>query len=309
MRRGGPLRRLGAAAGLAVALALLAGCSGPAAPGGSEGSEPGAGATTAAPHGSPRRLLALAPNLAEIAFALGLGPRVVGVSDYTTWPPAAVKLPRLGGLFDPNVERMVALEPDLALLLPSQEDVAERLRGVGVDTLTVPMESLEDLDRAIVRIARRCGVPTAGEALGARLGKELAPRPVAGAPATVISIDRPPGRTEDLLVAGPGTYLQELLARLGAANAFADAPVRYPQVGMEEVLGRAPGLIVELQPHPLTAAARGRLLADWRRFPTLPAVAAGHLTVISGSETMLIGPRLPDLYRRLERAVREAARP
>ncbi len=298
MRGTGNPGRLGVAAVLAAALALLAGCSGPApAP------------RPSALDGSPHRLLALAPNLAEIAFALGLGPRVVGVSDYTSWPPEAAKLPHLGGLFDPNVERMVALEPDLALLLPSQADVAERLRAVGVDTLTVPMESLEDLGRGIVSVAERSGVRAAGEELAARLDRQLAPRPVAGAPLTVLSIDRPPGRTENLLVAGPGTYLQELLARLGATNAFADAPNRYPQVGMEEVLGRAPGLIVELQPHPPGATGRARLLADWQRFPTLPAVAAGHLAVISGAETMLIGPRLPELYRRLEAAVREAARP
>jgi iron complex transport system substrate-binding protein len=231
------------------------------------------------------------------------------VSSYTTWPPAAAKLPRVGGLFDPNVERMVALKPDLALLLPSQEDVAERLRSVGVDTLTVHLESLEDLGRAVRSIAARCGVEAAGEALAGRLRAELAPRPVPGAPLTVISIDRPAGRTENVLVAGPGTYLQELLGRLGAKNAFADAPVRYPQVGMEEVLGRAPGLIVELQPKALDDAARRSLLADWRRFPTLPAVAGGHLAVISGPETLVIGPRLPELYRRLEQAVREAARP
>ncbi len=309
MRRAGPLRRLAArAAGLAAALTLVAACSAPAPPDRAN-ARAGSASEASAAQGSPRRLLALAPNLAEIAFALGLGPRVIGVSDYTTWPPAAAKLPRLGGLFDPNVERMVALRPDLALLLPSQEEVAERLRAVGIDTLTVHLESLEDLGRGIVQIARRCGVPAAGTELAADLHRQLAPRPVPGAPLTVISIDRPPGRSENLLVAGPGTYLQELLVRLGAANAFADAPTRYPQVGMEEVLGRAPGLIVELQPQPLDAAGRRQLLADWRRFPTLPAVAAGHLVVVSGAETMLIGPRLPQLYRRLEEAVREAAGP
>ena len=295
MRRGGRRARRLPATVLAAALALLPGCSGPA--------------PRSEPHSESGRILALAPNLAEIAFALGLGPRVVGVSRYTTWPPAAAKLPRVGGLFDPNVERMVALRPDLALLLPSQEDVAERLRSVGVDTLTVPLESLEDLDRAVRSIAGRCAVPEAGEALAGRLHTELAPRPIPGAPRTVISIDRPAGRTENLRVAGPGTYLQELLERLGAKNAFVDAPVRYPQVGMEEVLARAPGLIVELQPKALDDSARRSLLADWRRFPTIPAVAAGHLTVISGPETLVIGPRLPELYRRLEQAVREAARP
>lgn len=256
----------------------------------------------------PRRILTLAPNLTEIAFAVGLGPRVVGVSDYTSFPPEAAELPHLGGLIDPNLEGMVALEPDLAILLPSQADVAARLETLGVETLTVGIEEIADLERAVAAIAARCGVEAAGRELTARLARELLRRPLPDPPrGVVVVLDRAPGRTESLLVAGPGTFVHELVTHLGATNAFADAPTRYPQVGMEEVLSRAPEAILELRPEPLDDAARRELLADWSRYPELPAVASGRVELIAGDWTLILGPRLPRLYRAIEAALATGA--
>jgi iron complex transport system substrate-binding protein len=259
------------------------------------------------PEGAPGRVVALAPNLTEIVFALGLGDRVVGVSDYTSWPPEARQLPRLGGLVDPNLERLLALDPDLTLLLPSQEEVAVLLAGLGIATLTVEIETVDDLERAVAAVAEGLGDPEAGWELAAALRRELAPRPVAGAPATAVVLNRIPGRAEGVLVAGPNTYFDDLLGRLGAANAFADAPLRYPQVGTEEILARAPGAILELRAEPPSEALRSRLVADWRRFPGLPAAARGQVHVFGGDWALALGPRLPMLYRRMEAALRAAA--
>lgn len=280
----------------ALALASLLPACGPA-----ERGPAGAGG------GPPRRIVALAPNLTEIAFALGMGERVVGVSDYATWPPEVRELPRLGGLVDPNLERLLALEPDLVLLLPSQEEVALRLAGVGVETLVVEIETVADLEAAVAAVAERLGAPAAGRELAATLRRELAPRPLAGAPKTAVVPDRVPGRTEGLIVAGPRTYFDELLGRLGAENAFADAPLRYPQVGVEELLARKPGAILEVRAEPPSEALRRRLIADWRRFPALPAVARGDVYVLGGDWALVLGPRLPILYRRMAEALGRAA--
>lgn len=256
---------------------------------------------------APGRIVTLAPNLTEIAFALGLGPRVVGVSDYVTWPPEALDRPSLGGLFDPNLEAVVGLEPDLAIVLPSQAEVADRLERSGIETLRVTIESLDDLERGVVAVAERCAVPEAGAELAAELRRRLAPRPIPGAPRILLSVDRAPGRTENLLVAGPGTFLHEMLTRLGAENAFADSPVRYPQVGMEEVLAREPEGIVEIRATTVAPEMVERLLADWRRYPGLPAVDGDALAVVGEDYALIPGPRLPLLYDRLEEVVRRAA--
>ncbi|HEX3127506.1 MAG TPA: ABC transporter substrate-binding protein, partial [Thermoanaerobaculia bacterium] len=172
-------------------LALLLGCRG-------EGTPP-------QPKGPavPRRIVALAPNLSETLFALGLGDRVVGVGDFSTWPPEAADKPRLGGLFDANLERIVSLKPDLAVLLPSEKDLAAKLQPLGIEVLTIPNESLADIEKSFTTVADRCGVPDAGARLTADWRTGLAPRPVPGKPRVVISVGRQEGRLADVLVAGP----------------------------------------------------------------------------------------------------------
>lgn len=265
----------------------------------------------------PTRIVTLAPSLTETVYALGLGDRVVGVSDYSAWPPEAARKPRLGGLFNPDLERLLGLRPDLVLLLPSQRDLAARLGSLGIASATVPSESLDDVERSFVTLGDRCGRSAAGRALAARFHAALAPRPVArvsdgsggaGRPLAVfLAVGREPGRLGNVLAAGPGTYLHELATRLGARNVFADAPARYPQVGLEEVVARAPDAILELAGDPLPAAQQRRLIADWRSLPRLPAVAGERVSVIAGSYVLTPGPRLPRLYEEMAAALRRAA--
>jgi iron complex transport system substrate-binding protein len=273
--------------------------------------EPAARPTSKGASGVPSRIATLAPSLTETVYALGLGDRVVGVSDYSAWPPEAAQKPRLGGLFNPDLERTVGLKPDLALLLPSQRDVAAKLERLGIASLVVPSESLQDIERSFVAVGDRCGAAAAGRDLAARFHAALAPRPVAvvaGRPLRVLlAVGREPGRLANVLAAGPGTFLNELLARLGARNVFADAPALYPQVGLEEVVARAPDVIRELQNDPLPDARKRQLVADWSRLPRVPAVAAGRISVIAENYVLIPGPRLTRLYEDMAAALRRAA--
>jgi iron complex transport system substrate-binding protein len=255
----------------------------------------------------PRRIVSLAPSLTETLYALGLGERVVGVDDYSVWPAAATSRARIGGLFNPNLEKIVSLRPDLAVLLPSEHDVAAKLKGLGIDSLIVPAETLADIERSFVVIARRCGAAAAGERLAAAWRAELAPRPVPGALKAMLSVGRQPGRITGILAAARGTFLDELLARLGGVNAFADAATRYPQVGLEEVVARAPQVILELRSEPAPPPVVATLIHDWRQLPTVPAVRGGRIFVIAGDYVLVPGPRLPQLYREMRQALLGAA--
>jgi iron complex transport system substrate-binding protein len=288
---------------LALLLALLAAAGAGCGPGGA------AGAGGAPPAAAPKRIVSLAPNLTETLFALGQGGRVVGVDDYSVWPPEVAGKARLGGLFNPNLERIVALRPDLAVALPSERDIADKLRRLGVDALIVPAESLADVERSFRSIAARCGEAPAGERLAAAWRAALAPRPVAGAPRVMLSVGRQPGRLAGMLAAARGTFLDELLRLLGGIDVFADSPSRYPQVGMEEVVARAPQVILELRSEPAPPAVVAALAADWRELPSVPAVRDGRIFVIAGDYVLVPGPRLPDLYRRMREALTAAGRP
>lgn len=292
-RRGRPRPPLGAV--LFVLLVLL-GCEGAPSPANQGGA--GEGASPA-----PHRIIALAPNLTETLFALGLGDRVVGVGAFSTWPAEAAKKPRLGGLFDANLERIVSLKPDLAVLLPSQKDLADKLRPLGIGSILVPNETLAEVERSFTVVAQRCGVPEAGERLAAEWRAGLAPNPLPGKPRVLVSAGRAEGRLADLLVAGPDTFYQELLDRLGAVNVFADAPVRYPKVSLEEVVARAPDVILELRYEDISPDVRRRLATDWNQLGDVPAVRSKRVHVIAGDFTVIPGPRLPRLYAEMREAL------
>ncbi|HXU30715.1 MAG TPA: helical backbone metal receptor [Thermoanaerobaculia bacterium] len=261
---------------------------------------------------APQRLISLAPSVTETLFALGLGDRVVGVGDYTFWPAEALKKPRIGGLIDPNLERITALRPDLAVLLPSERDIGTKLAPLGVETLIVHNESLADIEASFRTIAARCGVPEAGEKLAVSWHTDLAPRPLvssSAAPKVLMVVERQAGRLGELYVAGPGTYLDELLGRLGGLNVFADAPNLYPQASLEAIVARKPDLIFELRSDEPSEAARRDLIADWQPLAAVPAVKEGRIRVIAGNFTLIPGPRLPQLYKAMATAMAQPSPP
>jgi len=251
--------------------------------------------------------VALTPSVEETLFALGLGKRVVGVGDYCLWPPEARSLPRLGGLFNPNLERIVSLKPDLAVLIPSERDLGGKLGRVGIASLVVKNENLADVEQSFREIARRCGVPAEGERLAARWKQDLAPRPLSWKPKVMLSVGRQSGRLVDVLAAGPGTFFDDLLLRMGGVNAFADAPTRYPQVSLEEVMARAPDVILELRSDPVKPDVAAQLLKDWDQLPQVPAVRQRHIAVLAGDYVVIPGPRLPQLYREMRAALENSA--
>lgn len=271
---------------------MVGACAGPA-------QRPPAGAD-----GRPaERLIAVAPSLVEVLFALDLDERVVGVGDYVQWPPAAAAKPRIGGLYDPRLERIVALAPDLAVLLPSEERLAGELARLGVETLIVPQETLADVEESIRVLAARLGAEERGRRLAAELRRGLARRARDPAPRVLLLVARERGRLAQLTAVGAGTFLAEIVERLGAQNVLADAGQPYPQISLETVLERRPEVIVELQPETLTPAAAAALAAEWERFPRLPAVAGGCVAVVAGGHVLLPGPRLPRLRDELDRAL------
>jgi iron complex transport system substrate-binding protein len=286
---------------LLLSLLLLPACRG------REGGSPAAGSTAATP---ARRIISLTPSLTETLFALGLGDRVAGVGDYTYWPDEAVRKPHLGGLFNPNLERIVSLRPDLAVLGPSERDLGAKLRPLKIDVLVVPNETLADVERSFQTIARRCGVPEAGDRLAAEWRAGLAPRPLPGTPLKVIlSVGRPSGRLGEITVAGHGTFLDELLGRMGAVNAFTDSPTLYPQIGAEEIVARKPDAVLELRSDPQTPAQAAAIVHDWQILSEVPAVRNHAVEVIADTFVLLPGPRLPQLYRAMREALLKVRQP
>lgn len=277
---GGPRQRTGVLAALVFGALLAAGC------------RPAPSARRAA----PQRIVAVAPNLVEILFELGLAERVAGVGSHCMWPPEVAGKPRIGGLLDPRLEEIAALEPDLAILLPSEQSLAQALEGLGIEVLVTPIETLDDIVRTAQVIGHRVGKEASGRELAARLREAVAPSARGAGIDAVLVVGREPGSLAEIYVAGSGTFLDELLARLGGVNVLADSPVRYPRVSLEEILSRAPRVVIELQSLTLSASVRAQLIADWEA--AMPA-SPPCVTILEGDHVLVPGPRVGLLYKDL----------
>lgn len=248
----------------------------------------------------PQRVIAIAPGVVEMLFELGLGDRVVGVGDYAKWPKQVAQKPQLGGLFNARLEAIAALRPDLAVLLPSEENLALDLEQMGVEVLTVRSDTIGDVEEMAILIAARCGVPEAGEVFLERWKRALAPTTTGKSIRVLLSVTREPGRLADVLVGGPGTFLDELLGRLGATNVMADVGLAYPQVGLEEIMVRDPEVIIELQAAPGDYEA---LRQDWSLLGADTPLADACVQVLAGDHVLIPGPRLLRLYDELWQAL------
>lgn len=245
----------------------------------------GVAVTLAAP---ARRIVTLAPSLAELAFAAGAGDRVVGVSTFTDYPEAAARLPVVGSHGRVDVERIIALRPDLVLAWQSgnpARDIA-RLERLGVPVFVTEPRRLEDIPRILRAIGALTGVQGSAESAAAafdaearRLGAPPGVRPVR----VFVEIWHDP-----LLTVTDAHLIGDLVARCGGENVFATAPLLAPQVAREQLLARDPEVIVSSA----GTDDRAEALARWRDMPGLRAVREGRVHAVDARLIHRQGPRI-----------------
>ena len=273
---------------LLLALPLLGACGGRPAP----------------PATSPAaRVVSLAPSITEIVYALGAGDRLVGVCAQCDYPPAAARLPRVGGYLVPSVEAVVAARPDVVLVVPSpgNRDAVRAVEQAGVRVVVVQDRTLADLWASMRAVAAALGRPEAGEHLVTDVQRRLdaVHGRVAGLPPRRVLLVV--GHTP-LVVAGHGTLQDELVAAAGGVNVAADAGGVWPQISLELVVARAPEVIVDAAMG--TEEGRHDLFAG---LPTVPAVRDGRVVAFAGEAIFRAGPRVPEAARDLAAAIHPEA--
>jgi len=245
------------------------------------------------------RVVSLNPSLTEILLALDARAALVGVDDYSARASHEVAaLPRVGGLFDPSLEAIVALEPDVVALVPSaeQRDLRARLEALGIEVLVLENHTLAQLLASIETLGARVGRAEPARERVAAIRKALADaeRAAQGRPRVraVLVLQREP-----LFLVGRGSYLDSLLTAAGADNVAASFPDAYPRVDVEWLIAAAPALILDASEDPEPA------LAHWQRWPSLPAVANGRVVPLVASDVTLPGPHLERALAILAKAV------
>jgi iron complex transport system substrate-binding protein len=238
-------------------------------------------------NGTPQRIISLAPSNTEILFALGLGDKVVGVTDWCNYPPEALEKEEVGGFATPSVEKIVALNPDLILAKHGNpRDVIDTLAGLGLTVFGIKTTDLDDLLNDI----RRVGEITDKELEAQALTSEMASK-----------IQAVTNRTEELevrprvfyiiwhdplMTVGSGTFIHELIEKAGGVNIFQNLK-GYPRISIEDVIALNPEIII---------SSEWPAVYEWALNATELAVTAarqtGRVFTCDDDLVMRPGPRL-----------------
>lgn len=245
------------------------------------------------------RLISLNPSLTAIVLRLGGGNSLVGVDDYSArLLPEVGDRPKVGGLFDPSLESVVALRPDRVLIVAGldQQRNAERLEKLGLQVEIYPNERLDEVLENIERIGRLLGQDRAArERIRAILRMRTAVATAARGherPRTLAVLTRTP-----LFIVGGETFLDEMLEAVGARNLGRQLAKGYPRGSIEWLIGVAPDLLLDLTPGDAPAAD------FWARWPSLPAVQKDRVVDLDARQISLPGPDLDQALRALAIAV------
>lgn len=243
------------------------------------------------------RIVSLLPTATEVLFGIGAGNALVGRSAWCDYPAEALRVTSLGdALFAPNLEVIASLEPDLVLLYAggSNTTTAERLRTMGMPTLLIRTDLLEDVSKVAALLGRATGHERAADSLVAAFRSDLdaaTTRDSAGPTVFILAWGQP------LTTLGRGSFVSDLIVRAGGRNLFGDIAAPSAPVGIETVAQRHPDWTLFIT----ASDASPRVRPEWRAVPALADTS--RFLHFAGSEFMRPTPRAPGAIRELHAAL------
>jgi iron complex transport system substrate-binding protein len=256
----------------------------------------------------PQRVVVVGPSTAETLFALGVGDRIVGVSDFCR-DPRAQELDRVGGQFDPNLERITALNPDIVLTQGDNQALRELCARLKVPFLSLKTDSVKSWLEEVKQLGEIFQMQEQATALTESFQAEFNLHLTATKsrhPLVVILIAR--NGVDGMIAVGSGSFLHELLAAAGGRNAFANNREAYFNLSQEALLNAAPDVLLDLtiptstDPLNVVAPSNQKVLEVFAKaFPTLPAVVNQEVFVLNDDYLFLPGPRMLETVRAFHR--------
>ena len=258
--------------------------------------------------GPPTRIVSLVPSVTESAFALGGEARIVGVSDFCDWPPAARAKPRVGGMVNPSLETLVALKPDLVVGTDegNREETFVQLQRLGIPVYIVHAHRISEMYDLIARVGALTGRQDAVGPLVTRIKRRIdaVRAAVKARPAPRVLYVLWP---DPLLVPGRDSHLTEMIELAGGRSITGGEPVSYVRFSIEAAVARAPEVIV-LADHSTGASTAGRAAPEkWQALTSVPAIRAGRLYSVDLSVLHRYGPRVPEGLELLARMIHPEA--
>ncbi len=272
---------------------------------------------------SPARLISTVPSITEVLFDIGLGDRIVGDSRFTTYPPETKKIEKIGGLHDTSWEKIIALKPDLVLMLIGKESCGMQFPELGVETLLLDHRSMEGVLESYELIGKRFGPDVMKDAMVGKDALEKKLKAIQSKSAifepvrvlVCVDRDRESGKIQNAYVAGTSPYFQDAIRWAGGTNVAETTGLAFPNMSAEGLLAMNPDVIVDLMISEVVkrsgnssdagserkeADIVAACVADWRTLGNeVNAVKTGRIYVLTENYATIPGPRTPLFVEKL----------
>ena len=244
---------------------------------------------------------------------LGLEDKVVGVTRYCIYPPAARKKAKVGGYYDPNYEAVIAQNPDLIIMLPEHEGPRRDLGRLGLDILVVDHRNIAGILDSITAIGRACGKEQAAAAavrdLRARMEHIRSRTRGVARTRVMVSVGRNmgSGKIEDVYITGRSGFYNGLIQLAGGVNAY-DGDAAYPTVSEEGIIRINPEVIIDMVPDlEEKVLDRNMVLKEWQTLARVDAVRNNRVYVFGQDFTVVPGPRFIRILEEMARVIHPEA--
>ncbi len=261
-----------------------------------------------------RRIVSLVPAVTEMLVAMGAGNELVGVGSFGTLPPELDRVARVGGLTDPDTERILTLEPDLVVVYETQTDLRAQLLRAGIPWLfDYTHAGLSDIPQTLRALGQRTCRADEADAVARAMERDLDEirDRVRGRsrPRTLLVFDRAPLSLRGMYASGGTGFLHDMLVTAGGANVFADVDRPAIQLTTELILARSPDVIIELRYGASRLGEEGleRERRSWQALASLPSLRTGRLHLIESDDIVVPGPRAAAGTQKLARLLHPEA--
>lgn len=240
----------------------------------------------------PKRIISLAPSITEILFALDSGKSLVGVTNYCDYPPGVEAKAKVGGMINPNLEKIAELNPEVIIMTFQGNDKWDyyQLSGMGYNVFVINPKFLDGIFLSINHLSRITGAITKGSELNNKLRKKykeiLARRNECKGQKVGIVVN-----IEPLMFAGLETFINEMIVSLGCENPFSYSHMRYPIVSREEVVKKNPDVIILLDDVVKSLEEVYQIFPEWK---TLNASIRNQIVIVEADLLSRPGPRIFD---------------
>lgn len=228
-------------------------------------------------------------------FAFGLVDRVIAVGDYDQLPPGAEDKPRIGGLLNPNIEKIIEYKPDLVITYGSQAILRDRMKELGIRIYPFTHGSISETLDYMVALGRTVGAEDKAKEIEQNIRKtfeDIREHAPAHHPKVLLVHNRGVGVLGSFYSVGRKAFQNELIEIAGGVNIFGDVDKEVMEPSIEAIIARGPEVIIETLPSGLPDQEVDRRKADWNALAKLPAVIHKRVFVVGEDYMLVPGPRL-----------------